>query len=103
MPNYPVRASHRKNLELALIAEVARKHFGSAEVGTGEVTTSFGAIERLTSRPDGRNLAVETRMNPKVDEPVARETIARYNRFLEEVTGFSAKERARRLRKSTGE
>ncbi len=39
-------------------------------------------------------------MNPKVPEEVARETIARYNRFLEEATGFSAKERAKRLRKS---
>ncbi len=39
-------------------------------------------------------------MNPKVTEEVARETIARYNRFLEETTGYSSKERAKRLRKS---
>jgi len=43
------------------------------------------------------------RTNPRVDEAVARESIARYNRFLEEVTGYSSKERARRLRKSAGD
>ena len=36
-------------------------------------------------------------------EAVARESIARYNRFLEEASGYTAKERARRLRKTAGE
>ncbi len=40
-------------------------------------------------------------MDPKVPEEVARETIARYNRFLEDVTGYTSKERARRLRKES--
>jgi hypothetical protein len=42
-------------------------------------------------------------MNPKVPEDVQRDTISRYNRFLEAATGYSAKERARKLRKSAGE
>jgi hypothetical protein len=40
-------------------------------------------------------------MNPKVPEEVARETIARYNRFLEETCGYSSKERAKRLKKAS--
>lgn len=98
-----MRVSHRKNLELGTIGEIARRHFASVEVGPQEVLATFGAIERLTARPAGRELSVEVSTNPKVEEAVARESIARYNRFLEEVTGFSAKERARRLRKSPGE
>ncbi len=39
-------------------------------------------------------------MDPKVPEEVARETIRRYNAFLEDATGFTAKERAKRLKKS---
>jgi hypothetical protein len=100
---YPVRTSHRKNLELAAIGSIAKNHFATVEVGTAAVEASFGAIERLSARPEGRALAVEVRTNPRVDEAVARESIARYNRFLEEVTGYTAKERAKRLRKSPGE
>ncbi|HYB62992.1 MAG TPA: DUF5611 family protein [Thermoplasmata archaeon] len=103
MQTYPVRTSHRKNLELAAIGAIARQHFAAVEVGASEVVASSGAIERLAVRPDGRGLSVDVRTNPRVDEAVARETIAHYNRFLEEVTGYSAKERAKRLRKSAGE
>ncbi len=74
--------------------------FGSA-VREGEgVVAVFGAIERLVARVEGRNLSVEVTMNPKVSAEVAAETVQRYNRFLETVTGFTAKERAKRLRKS---
>lgn len=103
MQTYPVRASHRKNLELTAIGEIARRHFDRVEVRPEAVEASFGAIEHLLARPDGRALAVDVRTNPHVEEAVARESIGRYNRFLEEITGFSAKERARRLRKSTGD
>jgi hypothetical protein len=101
--SYPVRASHRKNLDLAALGEIARHHFDTVTVGATEVEAAYGAIERLAARPDGRALAVEVRTNPRVDEAVARESIARYNRFLEEASGYTAKERAKRLRKSAGE
>ncbi len=103
MQTYPVRSSHRGNLTLPAIERIARQHFESVSADTTSVTASFGAIERLTVRPDGRQLQVEVRSNPKVGNDVAAATIARYNRFLEETTGYSSKERARRLRKSAGE
>lgn len=103
MQTYPVRASHRRNLELAAIGTLAREHFTTVEVLPTAVEATFGALEKLVVRPEGRTLSVEVRMNPRVEDAVARETIARYNRFLEAVTGFNSKERARRLRKSAGE
>lgn len=102
MQNYPVRTSHRGNLDPAALEQLLRTHFGSAVAGGGGVSASYGAIAKLTVRPNGRELAVDVAMNPKVPEDVARETITRYNRFLEEATGYSAKERARRLRKTAG-
>ena len=102
MQQYPVRVDHRRNLELAAIAAIAKEQFGTASVDDGEVRVAYGALERLAVKPAGREVAVEVRMNPKVPDEVARATIARYNAFLEEVTGYSAKERARRLRKSGG-
>ncbi len=100
MQNYPVRASHRGNLTAAALERILREHFGSATVTGDSVATSFGAIARLSVRPAGRDLSVDVTMDPKVAEEVARETIGRYNRFLEAATGYSAKERAKRLRKS---
>jgi hypothetical protein len=97
---YPVRPSHRKNLEPGALAEIARVHFDGVAASGGSVTASWGAIQRLTARAEQRELLVDLTMNPQVPEGVAAETIARYNRFLEQATGFGAKERAKRLRKS---
>jgi hypothetical protein len=97
---YPVRASHRPHLAPEELERILTTHFLSAERSGDVVSTSFGAIGRLVVRAAGRDLSVEMTMNPKVSADVASDTIARYNRFLEEATGYSAKERARRLRKS---
>ena len=102
MQTYPVRASHRGNLAPPRLEEIVRAHFDNAAAAPDAVSASFGAISRLTVRAAGRDLSVDVTMNPKVPEEVARETIARYNRFLEETTGYSSKERAKRLRKSAG-
>jgi hypothetical protein len=102
MQLYPVRASHRANLAPAALAAVCQTHFGAATTEAASVLTHWGAIDRLTARAEGKDLAVDLVMNPKVDGSVASETIRRYNAFLEAVTGFSSKERAKRLRKSAG-
>jgi len=101
--NYPVRASERRNLALPALEEILKTCFGEAHVEGEWVVASYGAIERIAVRPAGRELSVDPKMNPHVAEDVARETIRRYNQFLEAATGFSAKERAKRMRKSPGE
>ena len=84
------------------LEEILRSCFGEAHVEGEWVVASFGAIERIAVRPAGRELSVDPKMNPHVAEDVARETVRRYNQFLETATGFSSKERAKRLRKSAG-
>jgi hypothetical protein len=100
---YPVRASHRRNLEPDALEGIAREFLEGVERTETAVAGHWGAIDRLAARGDRRELVIEVAMNPKVGEDVARETIARYNGFLERVTGYTSKERARRLRKSAGE
>ena len=103
MQNYPVRASHRVGLAPTALEAVLKTHFGTAVIEGDAVVSSYGAISRLSVRPAGRELSVDLTMNPKVPEEVARETIRRYNQFLEAATGYSSKERAKRMRKSAGE
>ena len=102
MQNYPVRTTHRARLTLPALLETCRSTFGTAEVEGEDVVASFGALHRLATRPAGKELRVDVTMDPKVAPDVAAETVRRYNVFLEAATGFSAKERARRLRKSAG-
>jgi hypothetical protein len=102
MQRYPVRTSHRTNLAPEALATVCRTLFDDVSTEGDAVRARWGAIEKLTARADGKDLAVELVMNAKVDATTAQETIRRYNAFLAEATGFSAKERAKRLRKSAG-
>ncbi|MGA7922776.1 MAG: DUF5611 family protein [Thermoplasmata archaeon] len=100
MQHYPVRPSHRRTLTTAHLEEVCRETFEEVAVADERIVGKFGAIARLQTWPDGKELAVDLVMDSSVPEPVQQETIRRFNRFLEAATGFSAKERARRLRKS---
>lgn len=100
MQKYPVRASHRKGLDGASLQGTLSAHFEGVTATGESASGSYGAIARITVRAEGRELAVDVAMNPKVPDSVAAETIQRYNRFLKDATGFSSKERARRLRKS---
>jgi hypothetical protein len=103
MQEYPVRNTHRKGLTLPAIEDVARRHFDGVAREGEAVVAHWGAIERLSARPAGKALGIELVMNPKVESAVASETIRRYNLFLQDATGFNAKERAKRLKKSSGE
>jgi hypothetical protein len=98
---YPVRRSHLRRLTDEEIDRLLRVHF-TVQPGTGGVPEArFGAIAHLTARPVDKELEIDVRMDPKVPEEIARETIRRYNAFLEEATGFTAKERAKRLKKAS--
>ena len=100
MQRYPVRRDHLSGLGPARLEEIARASFGMANREADLVRVNFGALEELTARVSGKELEIGTRMNPKVPPETAAETVRRYNRFLEEATGYSSKERAKRLRKS---
>jgi hypothetical protein len=97
---YPVRATHRRNLTPAALEPIMKVHFSVSARDGDAVRSEFGAISEIRARGEGKELMIEVTMNPKVPEDVARDTIRRYNEFLEEVTGFSSKERAKRLKKS---
>lgn len=100
MQKYPVRTSHRAKLTPKDLHAAAQAAFGTAQVEDALVVAKFGAIVRLTAVADGKELRIEVSMDPKVSPEVAADTVRRYNQFLEASTGFSSKERAKRLRKS---
>lgn len=81
------------------LEEMLRKHFGNFEKEEEFcIVRNFGGIEELRAKIDGKILIVETRTRV-VDDNTALTTIKTYNIFLEELTGYTAKERQKILRK----
>ncbi len=81
------------------LEEMLRKYFGNFEVdGDSYVVRNFGALEELRTKLSNGKLIVSSKSKP-VDNELAYQTIKTYNKFLEELTGYTAKERQKLLRK----
>ncbi len=100
MRAYELRRGWAKKLAGGSLKEVAASALGSATEEGGKVVASFGACTRLTAWTDGKSLFVDTEMKTGVADDVARGTITAFNTFLEQATGYSAKERAKRAQQS---
>jgi hypothetical protein len=74
-------------------------HFGGFEVRGDAYIVRFGAIEELRLWLEGNFLCAESKTNPNVDSKTATKTLKAYNQFLEELTGYTAKERQKMLKK----
>ena len=100
MTYYDVKNGHISNVEGAKLGALAKEIFGSAKTQQdGTVVFSFGAIEAGRAKVKSSNeLEAETKMKI-VDDPLALDTIRRWNNFLERATGFNSKERKTRLNK----
>ncbi len=82
------------------LEKLIEKHFGEYEVKEGFYVVKFGAIEELKLKIENKVLLAESKTNPKVDDEIAAKTLKTYNKFLEELTGYTAKERQKMLKKS---
>ncbi|MCI4353661.1 MAG: DUF5611 family protein [Thermoplasmata archaeon] len=98
--SYSVRPAVRAELTVDRIVAACEAEFGFAERSGDAVSSRYGAIDSLVVRPGKGELLVELRMNPKVANDVAGETVRRYNRFLATLTGYTAKERAKKAQKA---
>ncbi len=81
------------------LEEMIRKHFGDFEKDGNVYIVRYRAIEELRLWIDGKILKAESRTNPDVDDVTALETLRTYNRFLDELTGYTAKERKKHMMK----
>ncbi len=81
------------------LEELLKKYFGNFTFENGcYVVRGFGGIEEMRAKLERKALFIETKTRI-VDEETSIKTIRAYNSFLEEFTGYSAKERQKMLRK----
>jgi hypothetical protein len=101
--HYPIRPTARKLLTEARLRALLEEQFENVTVEGAVFRASYGALAVLRVQLEGKDLVVETQMNPKVPIEVAQATIQRYNRFLEAATGYNAKERSSKLKKAAAQ
>ncbi len=102
---YDVKRGHFENIEGDKLKKLLQETFGDvSEEGDKLIVEDEGAISSLTIWTEGRTgLWVDIKMNPDVDNDTASETISMWNNFLEQATGFTAKERKKRAKKKAKE
>lgn len=100
MQVYPVKRGYSKNLGESMVQKLA-DHFGAVPVRAGDhFQISYGALKLLDVAvgQDGKSLVVRTESNTEASDEVILDTNRRFRRYLDEVTGFSTKERVKRAK-----
>ncbi len=100
MQKYPVSPKVIKGLSPAALAGILKEVFGNSTAPDDFVHATFGALKDLKVKVDSKMLLVETVMDPSVAPEMQQETIRRYNQFLERSTGYTSKERAKKLQQA---
>jgi len=98
---YPLRRGQFKNIEGVRLKDLLEMSFGPVQEQDGKFVCAYGALERITAWTDGKSLFVDTVANPKVDNDTAVSTRERWNAFLETATGYTAKQRAKKIQEET--
>lgn len=65
----------------------------------GKLTIVYGAFKKLTVLIENKKLHVDSESNKDVKDDVILDTNKRYRDFLEEATGYTAKERLKMAKK----
>ncbi len=105
MQEYRVKRDHIKDLSLNMGKEL-QDIFGVApRVSEGVYEISFGALKRLrvSAGKSGKTILVETESDSAASDEAILETNRRFRKYLERVTGYTAKERIRMSRKEVEE
>ena len=104
MQRYDIKKGHFKNIEAGKLKELMKEIFGEVKEHDGKMETSYCAFNRLTVWTEGKGtLFVDTEMNKEADDDAALNAIRAYNEFLKRATGFTSKERRKRLTKKVKE
>ena len=103
MQEYPIKRGHTKEFDRRMV-EGLEKFFGSGGAKeNGHYIVAYGALARLEVwvGEKGKTLVVDTESDRSIeDDDVILDTNKRFRQYLEYVTGFNAKERAKRAKKA---
>jgi hypothetical protein len=101
---YDIKRGHFKNLEGDGLKDMLTEFFGGYKEDGDTMIASFGAMKEMRVKLlSNSSLSIETTADTSVSDDVAMDTIRRFYKFLEKVTGFTSKQRKDRLNKKAKE
>jgi len=101
---YEVKKGHYPKIEGDGLKDIMGMTFGNVKVEGDKLVSSYGAITKVEVRVLSKTaLDVESKTDKTMPLDVQADTIKRWNVFLEQVTGFTSKERSKRIQKKAKE
>ena len=68
----------------------------------GKLIISYGALKQVEASIVDKKLCVDTTPNPNVPDEKILETNKRFRKFLDDATGYTAKQRVSKAKKEVG-
>ena len=101
---YEIRKGHYANIEGDKLKAIMSSMLGNVREKDGKLVGSYGALTSVEVKVLSKN-AIEVTSVSNKDAPldVQAESIKHWNQFLEAATGFTSKERSKRLQKKAKE
>ena len=93
---YPVKKGREITIEFLL--EKAKAVTGNGETNGDHVTCVIPGLKSVDLHFNGKNLEVATETDQKHSDPL--DTVRIFNKLIEETTGFSSKERKKKISKN---
>ena len=104
MQEQDIKRGNFKNLEGENLGELIKEVFGEFKKDGDKYIIHYGALAPFTIWiKEKSTLCIDTQMNADVDEETAIDTRKKYNLFMEKATGFTAKQRNKRIQKKLKE
>ncbi|MFQ5552401.1 MAG: DUF5611 family protein [Thermoplasmata archaeon] len=103
MQAYDIKRGHARTLEGDGLKTILEECYASVSQDGEEYLVRHGAIQEMRVWVETNQLHVDMAMNPQVDDATAADTIRAHNRFLEQATGFTAKQRRSRMQRKAKE
>ncbi|MEA1945319.1 MAG: DUF5611 family protein [Euryarchaeota archaeon] len=100
MNRYPIKRGHK--LDNERIAELLNEYFPCDVVlEDNKFIISYKSLKRMEVWMDEKKLCVDTESNMDADPDDVSDTNKRFRKFLVAVTGYTAKERVKRMKKES--
>jgi hypothetical protein len=104
MQTFDIKRGHFKNLEDNGLENIMKETLGDVQKEGDKYMANCGAMKPITVwLQSKKELCVDIQTDKDVSDEVAMQTIKAKNEFLRMATGFSSKERGKRMQKKVKE
>ncbi|TAJ44854.1 DUF5611 family protein [Methanofollis fontis] len=101
MQEYKIKRGYKTGLEERMIASFTEFFGVEPEERDGHHVISFGALKRLEVwlGPKGNTVLIDTESDLSAEDETILDTNRRFRKYLDAVTGYNSKERAKKMQK----